>query len=185
LALVGALAAWLTRPGFDAIDERTNDALAAETPEDAGRSGVITPPGESASDGAVKLVCVVNVARSRITGGEGADVPLTWKDGGCVNTRTQYGLTDGAWSRILVPDDEAAVSVNSFDPETREYRVDRYLLGRDEMDALREARGQYQAPACGGGEEASRTLGRSQATLAAMLPSQPNERLVYDCREAE
>ena len=137
------------------------------------------------SEGGGDLVCVIDIGRSRITGGETADVPLKWSEDGCVNARTQYGLADGRWSRIFVPGEEAAVSVNSFDPDTQEYRVERYLLGRDAMEALREARAKYTAPACGAGDEAARTLGSSQAAIAAMLPASPNERLVYDCRRAE
>ncbi|HSG33631.1 MAG TPA: serine protease [Sphingomonadaceae bacterium] len=179
LAIVGALASWLMRPGFDTIEERVNEALASKEEPDEGPSGVI----EQAAD--LALVCVVNVGRSRITGGSVDDVPLTWSDDGCVNGRTQYGLSDGRWTRILVPNDEAAVSVASFDPDSREYRVERYLLSRGEMDALREARGQYRAPECGAGEGAARELGSNQAILAAMLPASPNERLVYDCAPAE
>lgn len=179
LAVLLALVAWLSRPGFDSIEERVNDALATPEPAEEGPSGVIAAPGSG------DLVCVINVERSRITGGETADVPLTWREDGCVNTRTQYGLAEGKWSRILVPDDEAAVSVNSYDPDTQQYRVERYLLGRDAMEALREARGKYTAPACGGGDPAARKLGSDQATIAAMLPASPNERLVYDCRKAE
>lgn len=184
LALVGALAAWLTRPGFDAIDEKVNAMLAEPEEGDDGPTGVIDPP-DGVEEEELALVCVIDVARSRITGSETTDVPLKWSADGCVNSRTQYGLADGAWSRILVPNDEAVVSVNSFDPETREYRVERYLLGRDAMAAIRTAKGKYSAPACGGGEEAARTLGRDQTALAASLPARPNERLVYDCRRAE
>jgi len=175
LALIGALAAWLTRPGFDAIEERVNSALAAPESGEAGPSGVIAPPGSG------ELACTLDAKRSRVTGGESTDVPLTWSADGCVNGRTQYGQADGKWSRILVPGDEAVVSINSYDPKTRTYRVDRYLLSRDAMEAVREARGKFEAPACGGGDAKVRELGRHQATIAAMLPSSPNERLVYDC----
>ena len=83
-----------------------------------------------------------------------------------------------------MPATEEAVTVNRYDPETREYRVDRYLLGRDDMANARAARGEYQAPGCNGGEETARKLGSEQATVLAMLPSQPNERLIYKCSEA-
>lgn len=183
VALVGALAAWLARPGFDAIEERVNAALAATEAENEGPDGVIDPPdiGEKVE---TDLICVIDVDRSRITGSPTTDVPIKWSNDGCVNGRTQYGLANGAWSRILVPNDEAVVSVNSFDPETREYRVERYLLGREAMTTIRETKGKYTAPACGG-EEAARQLGSDQAAVAAALPARPNERLVYDCRRAE
>jgi len=184
--LVGAAVAWISRPGLDQVDERLALRMAAEiedeerTPPDSGPSGVITPPASSSE----RLLCVVDTQRSRITGSQPEDIPLEWKAGGCVNGRTQYGLANGEWSRVFVPATEEAVTVNRYSPETQEYRVDRYLLGRDDMAKARAARGEYQAPGCNGGEETARKLGSEQAALLAMLPSQPNERLVYKCSEA-
>jgi hypothetical protein len=109
------------------------------------------------------------------------DIPFTWTDGGCVNGRTQYGLKDGKWSRVLVPNDEASVSINSYDPQARQYRVERYLLAHDAMEAVREARGKYHTPECGTGNTAANELGSNQAAIFSLLPTQPNERLVYDC----
>ena len=82
---------------------------------------------------------------------------------------------------ILVPGDEDSVSVNRFDPDTREYRMERYLLDRDAMARARAARAEYDAPACGTGEDAAQHLGARQAAILALLPPRPNERLVYTC----
>jgi len=178
LALAGSLFAWFARPGFNEIDERIGLAIEIEDETgQAGRIGVI----QSATGG--DLVCVIQVERSRITTGEATDVPINWSEDGCVNGRTQYGQLDGEWQRVLVPDTESVVSVASYDPADREYRVDRYLLGRDSMAGLREARGSFAAPACGT-EGAATELGRKQAELLAMLPASPNERLVYKCGPA-
>jgi len=188
VALAGAAASWLTRPGFGDVDDRVAQFLAEEEKTPTGqKSGVIATEAatEALSAQTEKLVCVVNVERSRITTGETADIPFTWSPDGCVNSRTQYGLKDGKWSRILVPNSEAAVSVNSYDPAKHEYRIDRYLLGHDAMAEVRKARGQYTTPACGAGEAAARDLGSSQAAVSALLPAQPNERVIYDCRKAE
>ena len=84
-----------------------------------------------------------------------------------------------------MPNTDAAVSVNRFDPASGEYRVERYLLGRDAMAAARQARGEYQAPACDAGEEAIREFGSKQAAVLSLLPQRPNERLVYRCSSAE
>jgi hypothetical protein len=59
--------------------------------------------------------------------------------------------------------------------------MDRYLLDSDAMAKVREARGKFQGPACGAGQEAAQTLGTEQAAVLALLPPQPNERLVYRC----
>lgn len=176
LAVAGAMLAWLTRPGFDQVEPRLEDLLHAEM--EAAHTGRIaaataTPAGA--------LVCVLDQERSRVTGSAAEDVPLDWRDDGCVNGRTQYGMTNGTWSRVFVPDDEAAVSVNRFDPATGEYRTERFLLDHAAMTRVRAARDEFEPPACGAGEQAARELGARQAAIISLLPERPNERLVYIC----
>ena len=118
------------------------------------------------------------------SGAAAQTVPFEWSADGCVNDRTQYGADGGAWTRVFVPGTEAVVSLNRFDPATGEYRMDRYLLGREDMEAARAARGEYEAPSCGAGIEAARELGARQQAIISLLPPQPNERLVYRCEEA-
>ena len=144
-------------------------------------SGALPPRGASSGT----LTCTLQPERSRVTGAAAQTVPFEWSADGCVNGRTQYGADGGAWTRVLVPDTEAAVSVNRFDPATGEYRMDRYLLGREDMAAAREARAEYEAPACGAGPDAGRELGARQQAIISLLPPQPNERLVYRCTGAE
>jgi hypothetical protein len=50
------------------------------------------------------------------------------------------------------------------------------------MNSAREARGRVKAPACGRGEDAAREFGAGLAAIKALLPAQPNERLVYKCQ---
>lgn len=176
LALAGSAAAWLSRPGFERVEERLEDRLREEmTAEDTGRIAAPT---------AGQLVCVLDTQRSRAVGEVASDVPFEWSPTGCVNGRTQYGPAKGAWSRVLVPADEEAVSVNSFDPSTRIYRVERYLLNRTSMERARTARTEYEAPACGAGETAVRDFGARQAAILSLLPERPNERLIYNCGPA-
>ncbi len=173
LAVVGALVAWIVRPGYDEVDSRLEDLLHAEMEaKDRG-------PVAAATSGA--LVCVLDPERSRVTGPSPEDLRLDWSPTGCVNSRTQYGFADGTWKRVLVPDQEAVVSVNSFDPATREYRVERYLLDREAMDRARKARGEFKAPACSADRQAALDLGARQAAILSLLPERPNERLVYKC----
>ncbi|HEY6815595.1 MAG TPA: serine protease [Croceibacterium sp.] len=177
LAVGGALVAWILRPGYDEVDSRLEDLLHAEM--EARDSG---PVAAAATSGA--LVCVLDPERSRVTGTAPEDLPFDWSPTGCVNSRTQYGFAEGTWSRVLVPDEEAVVSVNSFDPAAREYRVERYLLDREAMGRARTARAEFQAPACGGGDESARQFGAQQQAVLSLLPERPNERLVYKCAEA-
>ncbi len=185
LALIGALVAWFTRPGFAEVEERVADALAATATTgdtDSGPSGVIAKATDSADK--ENLVCVINVERSRITSAETDDIPFAWDSQGCVNDRTQYGLINGKWSRVFVPDTEAVVSLSTYDPKEHQYQVERYLLGHEEMTEARAARKKFEAPSCGGGEEAALELGQNQASITALLPSRPNERLIYNCSPA-
>ena len=179
VALVGAMAAWLTRPAFADIETELEDAIRAEM--DANSSGEIdtgTPARELA------LSCVLDQSRSRVTGAPEQDVPLEWTSGGCVNGRTQYALSSGEWLRAFVPSNEAAVSVSRFDPEAREFVIERFLLDRETMTQARALRGEYQAPQCGAGDQSARELGIRQNALINALPDQPNERLVYTCSPA-
>lgn len=175
-ALIGAVLVWITRPGFNEIEERAAALLEAngENPD----GGTDVGPAELAGDGT--LICTLVPERSRITGARTDDVEFAWAANGCVNERTQYGMVSGDWTRVLVSGDEAAVSVNTYDPDTRTFRTDRYLLGRADMDAAREARREYDPPACGV-TDAQITLGEQQSALLALLPDRPNERLVYSC----
>jgi len=171
LCFAGAIALWVIRPGIDEIDARVAAAMdGSNDPED--------PDAAQASDGT--LLCTIVPERSRVTGARTDDVEFDWAANGCVNTRTQYGFANGEWTRVLVPDDEDAVAVNSYDPQTRTFRTDRYLLSRSAMEQAREARDAYSPPQCGL-TDAARTLGEQQQGVLSLLPNRPNERLVYSC----
>ena len=174
VTLAGAVVAWLSRPAYADIDDRLQDQLREEMA--AASSGTIDA---GAAAGAAQ--CRLVPERSRVTGQAAASVSFEWTPGGCVNGRTQYGLADGIWSRAFVPNEEAVVSVNSFDPATGEYRMDRYLLGRDNMAEARKARGTYKSPSCEADDAAARAYGDRQKSVTSLLPQRPNERLVYDC----
>lgn len=178
VAVFGAGWAWLARPGFDQIEDRLLEHMKAEV--DASADGATGAGGKPRTTGS--FMCVLDADRSRVTGANTDDLPFEWTNSGCVNKRTQYGLADGEWSRVFVPDDEASVSVNRFDPESGEYRVERFLLNRESMTRARQARSEYQAPACNAGGEAAAELGARQTAIRSLLPERPNERLVYNCK---
>jgi len=174
-----ALAAivWFSRPGFADVDERLEERLRAESAEeDSGSIAALAAAGP--------LTCVLDTSRSRVLGEPVESIPLEWTPDGCVNTRTQYGSSSGEWTRVFVPDDDESVSVARFDPTNGEYMVERYLLDREAMTTAREARAEFQAPACGAGPEAAAEFGLQQSAIVSALPQTPNERLVYLCGEA-
>ncbi len=182
LALVGMATSWFSRPAFAEIDDCVVEVLRAGSPED-GPTGAITTPETAQTEGA-SLTCVLDTQRSRVVGAPQEDMDLEWSGDGCINGRTQYGLTGGRWTRVFVPANEAAVSVNRFDPEEGELVMERYLLDLSAMREARSARGEYTAPQCAADDASVRELGSSQAAIMAALPQRPNERLVYRCTEA-
>ncbi len=178
LAVAAVLAAgflWINRPGLEDIDRRVAAAMNEGGSEDGGEAG-------ASQEGT--LICTLIPERSRITGARQDDVEFAWAGDGCVNDRTQYGFKNAEWTRVFVPNTEDAVAINSYDPETRTFRTDRYLLAQDDMGAARAARAKYKPPQCGV-TDASRTLGEQQSGVRSLLPSQPNERLVYECKSKE
>jgi len=172
LAAGGTIVLWLMRPGLEEIDRRV---AAAMSEGETGGDSDSAPVNEGT------LICTLASERSRIVSARADDVEFTWESDGCVNSRTQYGLASGDWRRVFVPNDEDAVSVNTYDPETRTFRTDRFLLGQDDMAKAREARSRYKPPQCGV-TDASRILGEQQSGVLSLLPTQPNERLVYECK---
>jgi hypothetical protein len=171
IAFLGAIILWVSRPGLDEVDRRVEAALG----EDENSEEL---PASQASEG--NLLCSIVTERSRVTGAKTDDVAFDWRADGCVNGRTQYGFANGDWNRVFVPNDEDAVAVNTYDPQTRTFRSDRYLLGRSDMQKAREARAEYTPPQCGV-TDAARTLGEQQQGVLSLLPNRPNERLVYSC----
>ncbi|WP_246204951.1 S1C family serine protease [Altericroceibacterium indicum] len=179
--LLGSAAAWAMRPSFADLDDRVESAMRSESPA----SEPEVPASIANAGTQQKLSCTLDISRSRVTSAADDSVDFTWTDEGCVNGRTQYGRANGDWSRILVPDNEAAVSIASYHPASKEYRVDRYLLGHKEMAAARSARSEYKAPTCGADETAVSDFGNRQNSVLAVLPVKPNERLVYKCNVSE
>ena len=126
-------------------------------------------------------LCRLVPERSRVTITSASEVPLDWAANGCVNGRTQYARNGEVWTRILVPNDQPAVSVLEFRPGSGEYVVTRYQLDTATMDRVRGLRRDVEVKACTGDEEARTILADQQREIGAVLPHLPNERLVYAC----
>ena len=174
---IGMALVWITRPGFSELEDR----VAAIMGESASEEGEAATQPSLAGDGT--LICTYIPERSRVTGARTDDVEFDWGADGCVNGRTQYGLMNGEWTRVFVSDEEALVSVNTYDPQTRIFQTDRYLLGRAAMDKARDVRSAYAPQACGV-TDAARVVGEQQSAVTTGLPQRPNERLVYSCEAA-
>ncbi len=176
--LIGALAVFFLRPSFSTIEDRIDPQAPGNTVAAVGST--YDPVGQN--------ICRIQESRSRITVSATTDVPLDWSQGGCVNGATQYvdggGNGDGGWTRILVPGDEATVSINSFDPASGTYKVERYLPDADILAQARDLKSRVPFNGCTSDPGRLAELQRAQADIRAVLPPQPNERLVYQCQRS-
>jgi S1-C subfamily serine protease len=171
--MIGAAILFVTRP----------DAHAEIAPETAPETGKTAADAPKLAAG--NFLCTIRPDRSRITVSATTDVPMTIRAGGCVNDRTQYAQgSDGRWQRILVPNEEATVTVASIDSTGRDYRVDRYLLDAETMTKAREIRAAVTLKSCTADASELAGLATQQDAIRSALPASPNERLVYSCQPA-
>ncbi|HEV2866237.1 MAG TPA: serine protease [Allosphingosinicella sp.] len=167
--LIGAIIVFFTRPSLADIDE---------APPEENSASVQDEPARFAGRNSCELV----PDRSRVTVSSTNGVPLEWNDNGCANQRTQYARNGDTWTRILVPENEQAVSVLEFKPDSGEYVVTRYLLDAAQMTQVRSLRRGVDVKSCTADNEARIVLADQQREIARLLPRLPNERLVYRCR---
>lgn len=168
--MLGAAVLFATRPDAHAeLAEEAAKAPAAEAPKLAEGN----------------FLCTIRPDRSRITVSATTDVPIAIGKGGCVNGRTQYTQgADDRWQRILVPNEEATVTVASIDSAGRDYRVERYLLDAETMTKARETRAAITLKSCTADPDELAGLAAQQDAIRSALPATPNERLVYRCQPA-
>jgi serine protease Do len=136
--------------------------------------------GAAAGDGA--KMCIFSPDRSRVTVSKIDTLPLTWTDTGCVNAKTQYGSNAGIWSRTFVPNSEATITIQSYEPAKMRYTVERFLMGADAMEKARAIRARYKNNACTADLAQRQSVADMETAIRAVLPQVPNERLVFDCR---
>ncbi len=172
---LSAILIFLARPSFDEVDERVRAAMTEEIEKQAKAD----KPAVAASTG--KRRCVIQPERSRMTVSDTADVLFDWTKSGCINGRTQYAKNGGTWTRSFVPNNDAEVSVVTYTPDTRGYRIERYLLGMDSMDKAREARKRYEVTSCSATPEMLAKIDNMNKAVREVLPPAPNEILVFDC----
>jgi serine protease Do len=170
-----ALMIFLTRPSFKEVEERVKAAMTKTEPTPTIKDNVATG----------KKVCVIQLDRSRVTVSTTADVDFNWTATGCVNGRTQYVEDNGKWVRTLVPGSDEQVSVISYAPDSKTYRVERYLLGLDAMGKARKARNRYEVKGCTSDPLMREKVDNMNKAIREVLPAQPNEMLVFACSDAK
>lgn len=172
--VLASLLVFFGRPKMSDVEDRYAKAYPAKA----------TPVIGDTADSEGAKICVFAPDRSVVKVSKTDDVPLDWKDTGCINGKTQYGNNASIWSRAFVPNAEATVTVQSFDPVKSRYTVERFLMGADAMDKARAVRARYSNKSCVADPEQRQSVADMEAAIRATLPPAPNERLVFDCRKA-
>jgi serine protease Do len=173
--ILGAMVVFLARPKMSEVEDRYAKLRPAKPATVLGGTA-----NQQAVEGA--KLCVIDLDRSIVKLSKTDDVPLDWRDDGCVNGKTQYGANAGTWSRTFVPNGEATVTIQSYDPAKARYSVDRFLLGADAMEKARAIRGRYKNNACTADPGQRQSVADMESAIRSVLPSVPNEKLVYGCR---
>lgn len=176
--LLAALITFALRPSFDEVESRVRAVM---TPD----SEAPNKPASQSTNSATKKRCVIQPDRSRITVSETEDVVFDWTASGCINGRTQYVENAGTWGRSFVPNSESQVSLVSYTPASRTYRIERYLLGLDAMETAREARQRYEVKSCSTDIAAGDRIDNMNKAVREVLPTSPNELLVFACTDAK
>lgn len=174
---LSAILVFLLRPGFDSISSEPE-------PDNAANASNVTEGNAAASEGATLVgdnVCRIDMSLSRVTVSDTSDVPFHWDGQGCINGQTQLVQDGSGWRRVVVPASEASISLRRFDPASGIYRSDKYLVGTDVAEQARMIRGSVKWSGCTADPQRLAQLSQLQGQIAALLPPQPNERLVYHC----
>jgi len=185
LLVAGALAAFFLRPSFNEVDDRAAAIareMAAKDGSAAEEQGATLVSGDKMIG---QNLCRMDLDRSRITVSDTADVPVKWEASGCINGKTQLAHSGTTWSRVFVPDGEPSASIRTVDPATGTYRSEKYALDAATAEQARKARSGLGFSGCTTDADKLDALARMEADVRALLPPEPNERLVYRCAPAQ
>jgi len=175
LLLLGAVIVFALRPSFPSIGPQGLGE---------GNNAAVGDLTDARQDGSGKWLCRFEPEFSRVTISDTADLSFGWAEQGCVDGRTQFLKGQEGWTRILVPTDDAAISVRYFDPVIGRYRTDNYLIDAETAEQAKSKREQIGWSGCAVTPAQLSELAAVQNELQGLLPARPNERLVYRCERA-
>ncbi|MET0248765.1 MAG: serine protease [Sphingobium sp.] len=167
--LLGALGLFFLKPSFSSVEARM------KLPDD----GAVTSNG--AFQWAGDNICRIDLTRSRLTVSSAIDTPFNWTDTGCANGDAQYIPSGTLWTRAQVPAEGNFISRSRFDPATGSLRVERWLPDADTMEKARALIKADALKGCAADPAARTAIAGVEGELSALLPAQPNERIVYRC----
>lgn len=111
-----------------------------------------------------------------------ADMSFTASGNLCVNERTLYApLEEGRFRRVIVLGEARAMDILTIDPDTGEFRRERYPLSDEDFGAANQAVAESGAGRGCEGEGASEAVSRRNDTLMRFAQGEPSQRLVWRC----
>lgn len=127
------------------------------------------------------IACTLD--REASTGAQGvSDMSFTASGALCVNERTLYAPIDnGRFRRAIVLGEARALDVLTIDPNTGEFRRERYPLNEQAFAAANEAVAASSVGRGCAGEGASEAVARRNETLMRFAQGSPTQRLVWRC----
>jgi serine protease Do len=173
---LGSVFVYLTRPSFSDVDDR----YAAANPVKRIPASDFDPATEMG-----RYVCTLDSDRSRVTVSDPADVIIDLSATGCVNSKTQYGQNTGQWSRTFVSPTESTITIQTLNPKSKRYTIERYAMPADAMDKARGIRGRYQNSGCSAEPARRQSVADMEIAIRTAMPQSPNERLIYRCDNAQ
>ncbi|MBX9746224.1 MAG: serine protease [Hyphomonadaceae bacterium] len=127
------------------------------------------------------ITCTLD--REASTGAQGvADMSFTASGNLCVNERTLYApLDEGRFRRILVLGEARAMDILTIDPDTGEFRRERYPLSDEDFALATQAVAESGAGRGCQGDGASDAVARRNEALMRFAQGEPTQRLVWRC----
>ncbi len=128
------------------------------------------------------IACTLD--REASQGAQGvADMSFAASGALCVNERTLYAPLDGGprFRRAIVLGEARALDVLTIDPESGEFRRERYPLDADEFAAANQAVAESGAGRGCTGDGASEAVARRNETLMRFAQGEPTQRLIWSC----
>ncbi|MGH6952242.1 MAG: hypothetical protein ACREH4_15375, partial [Vitreimonas sp.] len=112
-----------------------------------------------------------------------ADMSFTASGSLCVNERTLYApIDDGQrFRRAIVLGEARALDVLTIDPNSGEFRRERYPLDEDAFASANAAVAASSAGRGCAGNGASEAVGRRNDTLMPFARGAPSQRLIWRC----
>lgn len=135
------------------------------------------PPAATEFSGSIS--CTLD--REASTGAQGvSDMSFSASGALCVNERTLYApLENGSYRRAIVLGEARVMDILTINPETGEFRRERYPLGDEEFAAANEAvAGSGAGRGCAGDVAA---VERRNETLMQFAQGEPSQRLIWRC----